>query len=147
MLARKGPHTESALEIDQWDAMACAVFDEHRWDARVFGHTGVVGTKGRCRVHDSRAVFGRDKISWDDLERRLGRVHGHGPVQECLVAHTDEFTPVQRGHNFVIRRFLVPKLFGHKRLCQDHVTRSFGVPVARFDKGIRDVGAHRQRGV
>ena len=147
VLALERAHSESALEVNQRDAMACAVVDKHRWDTCVFGHTGVVGPKRRCRVHDSRAVFGRDKISWNDLKGRLRRVHGHGPVQECLVAHADEFTPVQRGDNFVLRGFLVPKLFGHKRLSQDHVTRSFGVPVARFDKRVRDVGAHRQRGV
>ncbi len=153
---------EAAPFVYQRHGVACLIFDHQRYNAVLFGHPEVVGTKSRCNVYDARTIFGADKIAQKRLE---GWPVGLHVRQQLLVFDPFQFAAFHFGYDLdvgdglvawldvfgfevrvLLRKVLAEAVFGQNH---NHGCARVAVETAHFDvgdvftQGYRRIGRQR----
>ena len=147
-------------EIHHRTSIASLVDDEERGDSSVFCHLGVISTKGRCDMHDTRTILGGHIITWNDTESfvffyhhlivlQCARLH---PRHQLLVVQAHEVCALASPKDFdrLLVAFLVLlccKICRQACLCQNVDGFLFGVWILAFDSHIVNLWTNTERSV
>ena len=150
---------KASLTVDHRHLLAVAVIEQKVGNAGFLGHTCIVGTEGRCDVHDASTVLCRhivaknnaESLVLDCLTMCLSSAVDHGglhPRYQLLVLQAFEFSAFTFGHEFICRSILGVfrrrEHTAHKCLCHNDAARLVGIGMSGFEEHIVDVGAHAE---
>ena len=144
-----------AREVYHRTRVASFVNDEEAGNACIFGHLGVIGTKGRRNVYDTRTILGRYVVTGNYAEG-FGRafndlaVHqfaGLYPRHQLSIAQIHEIRTLAAPENFELLTFFCREVGRQTTLGHDIQRLLGGIGVLPLHTHIVNLRANAEGGV
>ena len=144
-----------AREVHHRTRVASFVNDEEAGNACIFGHLGVIGTKGRRNVYNTRTILGRYVVTGNHAEgfgrafndlavHQFARLH---PRHELGIAQTHEVRTLTAPENFKLLTFFGCEVGRQTTFSHDIQSLLGGVGVLPLHTHIVNLRANAEGGV